>query len=168
MRIAVSLPLLLIIPVGLAPAAPPSLETITVQAAVEVQRALPGSKIATSGALAVISRDTILAPDIYLEAGHMLSHSPHRVNVPKANGVMFVIHFFPGQPGVSGRHKGPQFNPRFADHQFFYAKTSTYQRFLGSDATMVVDVLFGADSDQAQLRRAYNALEGFVARNLKS
>src|SRR5207302_7953178 len=142
--------------------------TITLPAAAEVQRALPGSKIATSGTLAVISRDTTLAPDVYLQDGHMLSHSPHRVNVPKPNGVMFVIHFFPGQPRVSGRSKGPQFNPRFAEHQFFYAKTSTYQRFLGSDATMVVDVLFGADSDQAQLRRACNALEGFVTRNLKS
>jgi hypothetical protein len=154
-------------------AAQPNLQVLTVKAAAEIQRALPGSKLEVSDTTALVSRDTIRAPNVDLNprrgiSGVGLSYGSGQVEVPKPNGVMFIIRFSSGAPNVKGRRKSPELDFYRAERHIFFAKISTFMRFSARNVTVLVDVLFSRDTDRAQLQRTYAALENFLGKELKS
>jgi hypothetical protein len=128
-----------------------AVESIAAKAGAEVQRAIPGSKLEVSGNTALISRDTTRANNIDFKDGHVVAYKPERVDIPKRNGVMFIIRFLAGEPKVYGRAKNPQFDYYHADRHGYYAKSSTFRRFRAANVTMIVDVLFNDFTNQKSI-----------------
>lgn len=114
------------------------------------------------GLVAVVKKRTYPAPNFENHGGIILPGNPRRVETPDAYGVLFVIQFQHGRYKGPSRPKSPEFNPQRAQRVTSFLRgclrTTTVQEFPKSDASMVVDILFGQYIDTHVLQQAYVSL----------
>jgi hypothetical protein len=149
---------------------PPNLAMIAAKAAATVKAAIPGSEGAVQDLVAVVKKRTYPAPNFESHGGIVLAGNPRRVETPDGYGVLFVIQFQHGPYKGPPRPKTPEFNPQHAQHVTSVLRsclhTTTVQGFPKSDASMVVEILFGQYIDTHVLQQAYGALIRFVENEL--
>ena len=149
---------------------PPNLAMAAAKAAAAIKAAIPGSEGAVQGLLAVVKKRTHQAPNFESYGGIVLEGNPRTVETPDAYGVLFVVQFQHGPYKGPPRAKAPEFNPQRAQRVRSVLRgclrTTTVQEFPKSNASMVVDVLFGEDIDTHILQQAYAALMQSVGSEL--
>jgi hypothetical protein len=160
---------------------PPNLVMVAAKAAAIVKAAIPGSEAAVEGLVAVVKKRT---------AHILVEGAPKgKMDVPDAYGVMFIIRFQHGHYTGPPLPKTPQFNRssdlddlafkrdvedaerhnRTADAFFRRAgcfHTTTVQEFPKSNASMIVNIVFGQYIDTRLLQQAYSELTRFAASEL--
>jgi hypothetical protein len=145
---------------------------LAAKAAAATARALPGSKTELNGTTALVSRNVKRAPNIDFTRSRTVWRGRGYVEVPRIDGVMFVIRLLAGGPSINPSVRQglqqPEFDPRRATRHMFFFKTTTIMHFDMSAVTVIIDVLFGAETNQRELKRAYAALNEFLNSELKN
>src|SRR5882724_3304266 len=159
----------------------PNLAMVAAKAAATVKAAIPSSEGAADGLVAVVKKSTMRP---------LVQGAPKgRIEVPDTNGVMFVTRLQHGHYTGPALPKTPKFDhPSAMDDlarkrdvedaerhnrttDAFYRRagcfhTTTVQEFPKSNASMVIDVVFGEHMDTRVLQQAYAALTRFVGSEL--
>jgi hypothetical protein len=160
---------------------PSNLAMVAAKAAAAVRAAIPGSEGAVNGPVAVVKKSTWHP---------LVAGAPKgRMEVPDTNGVMFIIRLQHGHYAGSPLPKTPKFDHPCAldDLAFkrdiedaerhnrttdaFYRRagcfhTTAVQEFPKSNASMVVDIVFGQHMNTRVLQQAYVSLTRFVENEL--
>jgi hypothetical protein len=150
---------------------PPNLAMLAAKSAATVKAAIPGSEGAVHDLVAVVKKRTHPAPNFESHGGIVLPGNPRTVETPDDYGVLFVIQFQHGAYKGPPRPTTPEFNPQRAEKVRSVLRgclrATAVQEFAKSDATMVVDVLFGQYVDTHLLQQAYSNLTRLVEGELQ-
>src|SRR4051812_6050447 len=148
----------------------PDLHLVAAKAAAAAARALPGATAEVSGTVALVSRDTRHAPNEDFSRPYGVRHGQGYANVPTDNGMMFVVRIFPGGPKLHMPLEGAlgQFDRRGAAKHIFYLEISSIGHADTSDVTVMIEVMFGPATNDAELRAGYAAIKSALVRELGS
>jgi hypothetical protein len=151
---------------------PPNLAMVAAKATAAVKAAIPGSEGAVQGLVGVVKKRTHPAPNFESHGGGIvLEGNPRTVETPDGYGVLFVIQLQHGSYKGPPRPKTPEFNPQRAQKIRSVLRgclrATTEQEFSKSNASMVVDILFGQYIDTHVLQQAYASLIRSVTSELQ-